>query len=118
MDCKVQLPLLESLNLYFDGRAGNGNTTIFISSEDLFRNYIATAKLLLKYKQTLRKVQINRIFQFNVQFHHRFTNQPHMFPPEWIEMERGLEALDELNLNRLQLFTTFADDWHPIGMQF
>ncbi len=99
--------MLESLNLYFDGRGGNWYNNFGywypiidpVQIEALFRNYLAIGKLLLKYKDTLKEVQIERVF-FGVQ-----TYTPHLFQPQWTEMERGLETLDELSLNRLKVST-------------
>lgn len=108
--------MLESLNLYFDSRSGrqyshgqrDGPTRL--TSEDLFRNYLAIAKLLLKYKQTLREIQIERIF--NQHFVNFF--EPFMFQSRWTELVRGLEGLDELNLSRLKLSTrpNFDSDYN------
>lgn len=112
LGCRVQLPLLERLNLYFHCRGnynGNNIPPIEVTNEDLIRNYIAIGKLLLKYKQTLKEVQVERIANC-----YMCVFNPHLVDPKWSEMERGLETLDELNLNRLKL-STISNNGYILG---
>lgn len=109
-----EFPCLKYLKLSFDGTSAteHEHPVVLLSANDIFRNYLAVAKFILKQKTQLTDVTIERTFERVQFFGHTGLELAELSKPRMIEMQRCLKGLDELHLNRLAISTAAsADDW-------
>ncbi len=100
LDSGLQMPLLESLTLSFNPRFTR--TYNAYSTENMFANFLAIAKLILKFRRTLRKVEIDFTGSSDGARNPLWGEDLTLSQAELTEMQECIDTFKELvNLNRI-----------------
>lgn len=98
----VGLASLESLKLSFIGSVEDDPPSVIVSSENMFRNFLAMSKFILKYRRTLKELKIGCFGATDQQGN---IDETELNQAELTEMRQCIAAFNELNLTQIQLFS-------------